>query len=63
MRETKSISITRLITVSVMITLGVTILRLVGELAYWPTPWFSPVAGGGLSPAPGGRAVQKVADS
>jgi hypothetical protein len=49
MEETKSISITRLITIPALITLGVTILRLVGELEHWPKPWFSPAAGGGFA--------------
>ena len=47
MAETKSISITSLITIPALITLGVTILRLVGELEHWPKPWFSAAAGGG----------------
>ena len=47
MEETKSISITSLITIPALITLGITILRLVGELEHWPKPWFSAAAGGG----------------
>jgi hypothetical protein len=47
MAETKSISVTSLITIPALITLGVTILRLVGELEHWPKPWFSTAAGGG----------------
>jgi hypothetical protein len=47
MAETKSISITSLITIPALITLGVTILRLVGELEHWRKPWFSAGAGGG----------------
>jgi hypothetical protein len=47
MEERKSISITSLITIPALITLGVTILRLVGELEHWPKPWFSAAAGGG----------------
>ena len=47
MEEGKSISITSLITIPALITLGVTILRLVGELEHWPKPWFSAAAGGG----------------
>lgn len=47
MEETKSLSITSLITIPALITLGITILRLVGELEHWPTPWFSAAAGGG----------------
>jgi hypothetical protein len=45
--ETKSQSITSLITIPALITLGITILRLVGELEHWPKPWFSAAAGGG----------------
>jgi hypothetical protein len=47
MEERKSISTTSLITIPALITLGVTILRLVGELEHWPKPWFSAAAGGG----------------
>ena len=47
MAETKSQSITSLITIPALITLGITILRLVGELEHWPKPWFSAAAGGG----------------
>ena len=47
MEETKSLSITSLITIPALITLGITILRLVGELQHWPKPWFNPAAGGG----------------
>ena len=47
MEERKPISITSLITIPALITLGVTILRLVGELEHWPKPWFSAAAGGG----------------
>ena len=47
MEERKSISITSLICIPALITLGITILRLVGELEHWPKPWFSAAAGGG----------------
>jgi hypothetical protein len=47
MEEGRSISITDLITIPALITLGITILRLVGELGHWPKPWFSAAAGGG----------------
>ena len=47
MEEAKSVCISRLITIPALITLGVTILRLVGELEHWPKPWFSTAAGGG----------------
>jgi len=30
-----------------LITLGITVLRLAGELEHWPKPWFSAAAGGG----------------
>jgi hypothetical protein len=47
MEETKPMSITNLIMIPALITLGITILRLVGELEHWPKPWFSAAAGGG----------------
>ena len=47
MEETKPLSITSLITIPALITLGITILRLVGELQHWPKPWFNNAAGGG----------------
>jgi hypothetical protein len=47
MEETRATSITSLITIPALITLGITILRLVGELEHWPKPWFSAAAGGG----------------
>jgi len=43
----KSVSITSLITVPALITLAITLLRLVGELEHWPTVLFSTAAGGG----------------
>src|SRR6516225_5814265 len=39
----------QLILVPSIITLAITILRLVGELQHWPKPWFSTTAGGGLA--------------
>jgi hypothetical protein len=42
-----SLSVGRLIAVPAIITLVITILRLVGELQHWPAPWVSPAAGGG----------------
>jgi hypothetical protein len=42
-------STTQLILVPSIITLAITILRLVGELQHWPGPWFSTTAGGGLA--------------
>ncbi len=47
MEETKPLSIASLITIPALITLGITILRLVGELQHWPKPWFNASAGGG----------------
>ena len=47
MADEKGVQITRLIAIPTVITLAVTILRLVGELEHWPTPWFSTAAGGG----------------
>jgi len=47
MEETKPLSITSLITIPALVTLGITILRLVGELQHWPKPWFNTAAGGG----------------
>jgi len=39
----------QLILVPSIITLAITILRLVGELQHWPGPWFSTTASGGLA--------------
>ena len=53
MAETNSgsrVSMTHLILVPSVITLAVTILRLVGELNNWSSFWFSKEAGGGGSP-------------
>jgi len=36
----------RLVFVPTVITLAVTILRLIGELRHWPSRWFSPETGG-----------------
>jgi len=41
------LSIPQLILIPSVITLAITILRLVGELNHWPTALFSPEAGGG----------------
>jgi len=49
MEETKAMSITSLVMIPALFTLGITILRLVGELEHWPRPWFSTVAGGGFA--------------
>jgi hypothetical protein len=45
--ENGRISISRLIFVPALITLAVTILRVIGELQHWPKPWFNSAAGGG----------------
>lgn len=47
MAERGSVSIARLIAIPAVITLGITILRLAGELEHWPAPWFNTSAGGG----------------
>jgi hypothetical protein len=47
MEESRSISITNLITIPALITLVVTMLRLVGEVENWPKPWFNAAVGGG----------------
>ena len=47
MEDSKSIRVTRLIAIPTVITLVVTVLRLVGELKHWPAPWFNTAAGGG----------------
>ena len=47
MADTREVHIGRLIAIPALITLAVTILRLVGELKHWPSPWFNAAAGGG----------------
>jgi len=47
MSQTNSVSIWRLIMVPGLITLGVTILRLAGELGHWSETLFNPAPGGG----------------
>jgi hypothetical protein len=47
MSSNSETSITKLIFVPALITLAITILRLVGELQHWPTNLFNPAAGGG----------------
>jgi len=47
MADENSVSITKLITVPALITLAITILRLVGELQHWSPRLFSTAAGGG----------------
>ena len=47
MTDTKSVSIKSLITVPALITLGITILRLIGELQGWSPLFFNKAAGGG----------------
>lgn len=46
----RRVNILQLITVPALITLAVTILRLVGERQGWSKVWFNPEAGGGLAP-------------
>lgn len=46
MADTRPVSITSLITIPALITLGITLLRLMGELQHWPTLWFNPAVGG-----------------
>jgi hypothetical protein len=41
-----SLSIGKLIAIPAIFTLVITILRLVGELQHWPTPWVNTTAGG-----------------
>jgi len=47
MAGAKGVQVARLIAIPTVITLIVTILRLVGELKHWPAPWFNAAAGGG----------------
>jgi hypothetical protein len=47
MAESRRVSIMNLIAVPALISLGITILRLEGELHHWPKPWFDTAAGGG----------------
>ncbi len=42
-------SVWTFIAVPALVTLGITILRLAGDLKHWPSPWFSNAAGGGLA--------------
>lgn len=49
MSQENPVSIGKLILIPALITLGVTILRLVGELQNWPPPLFSRAAGGGFA--------------
>lgn len=49
MSQENPVSIGKLILIPALITLGVTILRLVGELQNWPPPLFSRDAGGGFA--------------
>ena len=44
-----NLNIPRLIFIPSVITLAITVLRLVGELQHWPTSLFNPAAGGGGS--------------
>lgn len=49
MLDAKPVSTAGLIMIPAVITLGVTILRLIGELEHWPKPWFSTAPGGGAA--------------
>jgi hypothetical protein len=49
MAEEKRVHILSLILIPAVITLVITVLRLVGELKHWPAPWFSTAAGGGFA--------------
>src|SRR2546422_7405175 len=49
MADTRPVSIVHLITVPALVTLGITILRLVGEVEHWPAPWFNTAPGGGAA--------------
>lgn len=46
---TTRLSTRQLILVPAIITLGVTLLRLVGELQHWSKVWFNPEPGGGFA--------------
>ena len=46
MADAKVIHVARLIAIPTVITLAVTILRLVGEINHWPKPWFNAAPGG-----------------
>ncbi len=47
MSSGERLSISKLILVPAIISLAITILRLVGELQHWPSPLFNNAAGGG----------------
>ncbi len=49
MADRSALSVSRLIMAPALITLGVTILRLVGELRHWSKGWFNPEPGGFLA--------------
>jgi hypothetical protein len=49
MADSKGVNIARLVAIPAVITLAVTILRVVGELKHWPAPWVSTAAGGGTA--------------
>ncbi|HVF90285.1 MAG TPA: hypothetical protein VNH22_09460 [Blastocatellia bacterium] len=50
MTSSARVSIGRLILIPAVISLAVTVIRLIGELQHWSEWWFSPKAGGGASP-------------
>jgi len=47
MADANRVHMARLIAIPALITLAVTILRVVGELHHWPRPWVNSAAGGG----------------
>lgn len=49
MTDRRSVSTVSLITVPALVTLAITVLRLIGELEHWPRPWFSAAPGGGAA--------------
>jgi hypothetical protein len=49
MTDTRSVPVRSLILVPAIVTLGVTLLRLVGELQHWSPALFNPAPGGGGS--------------
>ncbi len=49
MADSKGVNIARLVAIPAVITLAVTILRVVGELKHWPAPWVNTAAGGGMA--------------
>ncbi len=46
----RQINTLQLIAMPAVITLGITVLRLIGEMQGWSKVWFNPSAGGGVAP-------------